>query len=314
MTFCKSISFISLILICLVIYIWYLANIEYYHQILKFREIPDFTRWILSDKYVAKQYAQELGFKVAKNYLLVKFPAHFVSGIQEKYSNLTNYVIKPVDLCDSRGVYLVKDNINLKTNTPINLLDVSQELISLRSKIGDEYYMHEKMFCGMVPYTGYLVEELLLDSDGNIPCDYKCYVFGGKLYYTAMTSQRRLEEGKQIFDSVWLDSEGSAIRYPMIKKRYNYSEVVLPPEYHKMKALVENAGKKLGRHCRIDVYLIDGKVYLGEFTFFCGARLHTRIGNMRLGWKWYQNPDDYTKHDMLLKELVPKFYNLPSGI
>ena len=188
-----------------------------------------------------------------QTYLLVKYPSQIVSGLAEKYSNLSNYVIKPVDLCDSGGVYLVKDNVNLKTNTPINLLDVSQELISLRSKIGDEYYMHEKMFSGMVPYTGYLVEELLLDSEGNIPCDYKCYVFGGKLYYTAMTSHRRIEEGKQIFDSVWLDSEGRAIRYPMIKKRYNYSQVVLPPEYDKMKELVENAGKKLGRHCRIDV-------------------------------------------------------------
>ncbi len=298
----------------LVIYIWYLANIEYYHQILKFREIPDFTRWILSDKYVAKKYAKLLGFEVPKNYLLVKYPNQIVSGLTEKYSNLTNYVIKPVDLCDSGGIYLVKDNIDLRTNQKINLLEVSQELSSLRSKIGDEYYMHEKMFTGMVPYTGYLVEELLLDSEGNIPCDYKCYVFGGKLWFTAMTCHRRLEAGKQIFNSVWLDRKGIPIKYPMIKKRYNYSKVVLPPEYQKMKELVENAGKKLGRHCRIDVYLLNGKVYLGEFTFFCGARLHTRISNLRLGWRWYQNPDDYTLEDIRLKELVPTFYNLPSGI
>lgn len=311
MTFCKSISIISLILICLVIYIWYLANIEYYHQILKFREIPDFTRWILSDKYVAKKYAKVLGFEVPQSYLLVRYPSQIVSGLQQNYPDLSNYVIKPVDLCDSGGVYLVKDNVDIRTNKPINLLEVSQELISLRSKIRDEYYMHEKMYSGLVPYTGYLVEELLLDKRGNIPGDYKCYVFGGKLCYTALTYNRRQVNRKQIFDSLWLDSEGNAIRIPMIKKRYQYTKIMLPQEYNKMKALVENAGKKLGRHCRIDVYLLDGKVYLGEFTFFCGAQLHTKIGNLMLGYKWYQNPDNYNQEDLRLKELVPEFYNFP---
>ena len=42
------------------------------------------------------------------------------------------------------------------------------------------------MYNGLIPYNGYIVEELLLDND-NIPSDYKCYVFGGKLYFTAVT-------------------------------------------------------------------------------------------------------------------------------
>ena len=305
------INVILLITISLILYIWFLNQVEYYNQILRYRHIPDFTRWILTDKYVAKQYAALLGFEIPKTYMLVKYPSQIISNFENKLSNLSNYVIKPVDLCNSGGVYLIKDSINLQNNKPVNLLAISQELTELRSKIENEYYMHDKMYHGLVPYTGYIVEELLLDKKGNIPCDYKCYVFGGKLYFTAMTFQRRKEDGNQKFNSVWLDSEGKPIRYPMIKKGYQYKSVNLPPEYSLMKELVEKAGKTLARHCRIDVYLLDGKVYLGEFTFFCGAKLHTKVANLKLGWKWRQHPDDYTKEDGRIRKLVPEFYNLP---
>jgi hypothetical protein len=70
-------------------------------------------------------------------------------------------------------------------------------------------------------------------------------------------------------------------------------------------------GRILKRHCRIDVYLIDGDVYLGEFTFFCGAKLHTLYCNYKLGKIWKNNPDIYNQHDKKLIDLVPRFYNIP---
>jgi len=56
--------------------------------------------------------------------------------------------------------------------------------------------------------------------------------------------------------------------------------------------LVENASKKLARHCRIDIYNINNKIYFGEFTFFCGAFLHTFLCNTILGVIWQFNPDN----------------------
>ena len=38
------------------------------------------------------------------------------------------------------------------------------------------------MYDGIIPFGGYIVEELLLDTDGNIPCDYKCYTFNGRIF------------------------------------------------------------------------------------------------------------------------------------
>ena len=40
--------------------------------------------------------------------------------------------------------------------------------------------------------------KLLLDENNNIPNDYKCYVFGGKLYYTAVTYDRKVIQRKLI--------------------------------------------------------------------------------------------------------------------
>ena len=65
----------------------------------------------------------------------------------------------------------------------------------------------------------------------------------------------------------------------MIKKGYKYQNLPKPEGLDNMIEIVEKMGKKLNRHCRIDVYLIDGKTYFGEFTFFGGAFLNSSDPN-----------------------------------
>lgn len=257
----------------------------------------------MSDKYIAKEYSKLFGFKVANTYQLVKYP-HNINF------NIKTCVIKPTDLCDSHGIYFIKNNIDMKTKEKINKQKIIKSLHIIKSKIFNEYYMHENMYNGLIPFSGIIVEELLLDN-GNIPKDYKCYVFGGKLYYIAVTSNRRIINGEQFFDSTWFDREWKPITYSMIKKGYKYKKLKKPFGFEKMVYLVENMGKILKRHCRIDVYLINDDVYLGEFTFFCGAKLHTLYCNYKLGNIWKNNPDNYSKTDEKLINLVPNFYNKP---
>ncbi len=259
----------------------------------------------MSDKYVSKEYAKINGFKVAKTYQIAKYPN------QINFSN-KNYVIKPLDLCDSHGVFLIKNNINIKTGEKVDKNKIINQLYTIRSKIFNEYYMHDSMYDGLIPYSGYIVEELLLDNDNNIPSDYKCYVFGGKLYFTAVTFNRKTKNKIQTFNSVWFNRDWKPMKYNMIKKGYKYQNLEMPKEYNKMVKLVEQMGKTLKRHCRIDVYLINGEVYLGEYTFFCGAILHSFYCNLILGYLWLTNPDDYSSYDKKIDKLIPSFYNLPN--
>ena len=97
----------------------------------------------------------------------------------------------------------------------------------------------------------------------------------------------------------------------MIKKGYLYKELTKPKCFDKLVNLLENMGKILKRHCRIDIYIIKNEIYFGEFTFFCGASLHTFISNLKLGLIWLKNKDNYNYQDKNLKKLVPKFYNYP---
>ena len=286
------------------LYNFHYKNIDYYGLIIKNSKINDYTRWILSDKYVSKEYAKLYGFKVSKTYQLVKYPQEFTFDD-------SSYVIKPLDLCDSAGVYLIKNGKDLNTKKKVNGENISNSLLKLRSSIYNEYYMHEYMYNGLVPYSGYIKEELLLDTNGNIPSDYKCYVFGGKLYYIAVTFNRKNVDGKQYFNSVWYDRNWNAQKIKMIKKGYLYKKLKKPECFEKLVYLVENMGTILKRHCRIDVYIINNDIYFGEFTFFCGASLHTFLCNLKLGYIWLKNEDNYEYQDLNIKKLVPKYYNHP---
>ncbi len=292
------------IIIFTLIVLFYYKQIEYYQQILKYRRIPDYTRWILSDKFIAKKYAQLNGFDIPKTYQLVKYPH------QIDFSNLPkNYAIKPTDLCSSAGIFLIRNEIDFFSKSKVTSTDIINKLNILRSTIGSEHYMHDLMYQGTIPFSGYIVEELLLDSKGNIPYDYKCYTFGGRIKYFAVTFNRRIINGKQEFDVVWYTRDWLPVKYKMLKKNYKFKMIPKPKEYNKMVYLVEKISKKFNRHCRIDVYCLNNKVYLGEFTFFCGAKLHTFLCNFILGFTWLNNPDCYSKTDPKLLDLVPKYYN-----
>ena len=133
-------------------------------------------------------------------------------------------------------------------------------------------------------------------------------MFGGKIHFIAVTYNRQIKNNTQTFDSVWMTRSWNAIRIKKKKNGYRYHKLPRPHGYEKMINLVEKMAKKLERHCRIDVYLIDGDVYFGEFTFFTGATLHIFLCNMILGALWLLNSDNYI-HDPILKKLVPGFYN-----
>lgn len=310
--FFNNLLIVSIIIgLLLVVFLVFRMKVDYYRQIVRYRRIPDFTRWILSDKYIAKRYAEINGFSVPETYQLVKYP-HNIDFSKLDFKK--GFVIKPTDLCSSKGVYLIKNGRDLFNGGEFNKEEMIKELNGIRCKIGNEYFMHDLMFGGLVPFSGLIVEELLLDDEGMVPVDYKCYAFQGRVYLIAMTYNRRFKDGKQEFDSVWLTRDWRPIRIPMKKKNYKYRKSVGDEriqEYSEMIRLVEAVSKKLERHCRIDVYCIGGKVYLGEFTFFCGARIHTAICNLILGVIWMMKPDNYLVCDERIMGLIPDFYNLP---
>jgi len=294
--------FILIILIIKKIVYKLLIKNDYWHRICFSSIKKDYYKWILSDKYIAKKYGEKLGFSIPKTYQLVSKPELINFSLLNK-----EYVIKPVDLCDGVGVYLIKNNINKITNKKISGKQIIKELNEIRTNVDEKYYMYYRMFNGKIPYQGYIVEELLLDNN-KIPYDYKCYTFGGRIYFIAVTYDRKKINNKTIYKTVWMTRDWKPFYLSMSKKNYYYKSLKKPNNFNILINLVENASKELERHCRIDVYSINNKIYLGEFTFFCGAFLHTFICNTILGIIWELNPDN-NKKKLLLHSFIPNFYN-----
>lgn len=293
-----SIKLITLITFFLLIKFVVIDDIDYWKMIWTNRYKKDYIKWIFSDKYYSKKIAKKIGFHTAETFM--------VTQDIDKINNFNkvNYVVKPSDLCDSCGVFLIKSNINILDNKKYKLKDIKIKLKEIRKKIGNsnEYYMHDEMY-GKIPPKRYIVEDLLLDNN-KIPNDYKCYTFNGKIFLIAVTYNRKIDKnGNQTFDSLWLTRNWIPIPFKMIKKNYKLNIMPKPKGLEKMINIVEKASKILDRHCRIDAFLVNGKCYFGEFTFFGGAFLHTRICNFILGLKWKLNKDKKKNDNMLMKQI-----------
>ena len=290
------IKLLNLITFFLLIKFIVIDDIDYWDMIWDNRYKKDYVKWKLSDKYYAKDFAKSIGFYTPETFMITQN----IDNINN--FNKKNYVVKPSDLCDSCGVFLIRNNINILDNKRYNLDDIKIKLKEIKKKIGNsnEYYMHDEMY-GTIPPKRYIVEELLLDNN-NIPNDYKCYTFNGKIFLIVITYNRKIDKnGNQTFDSLWLTRNWVPIPFKMIKNNYKFKIIPKPNGLDKMINIVEKASNILDRHCRIDVFLVNGKCYFGEFTFFGGAFLHTRICNFILGLKWKINKDKKRNDKMIMK-------------
>ena len=98
--------------------------------------------------------------------------------------------------------------------------------------------------------------------------DYKNYCFNGKVYYTFVWRNRSKEDGRKpepylcgAYDVNWEKKE-IALQYPSID-----SVVERPDCYNEMIRIAEKMSEGIP-FVRVDCYVIDGKPYIGEMTFF----------------------------------------------
>lgn len=109
-----------------------------------------------------------------------------------------------------------------------------------------------------------IVEKFLDNGDGKEPTDYKIFCFYGEPKYIIVDTDRFTHHKRNVYDLNWQFKEGYTLNFdndiPMVK-----------PE--QLELLLEYA-KKLADgfpHVRVDLYIVNGKVYFGEMTFTNGA-------------------------------------------
>lgn len=199
------------------------------------------------DKYKVREYVSE---KIGEEYLI---PLLQVADSFEKvdfYSLPENYVMK-MNHASGRNI-IVKNGVNHLGYSDKKLKEIFKTWF-------DEKYRFQQFIWFVQPIKRKIViEELLVNQDGNIPKDYKFFVFDGKVEFIQVDQERFSEHKQNYYDKNWNRSNFSW-RCPtgdMDEK---------PITLEKMLELSEKLASEF-TFMRVDFYTFQEKIYFGELT------------------------------------------------
>lgn len=159
---------------------------------------------------------------------------------------------------DSGSVVICKDKTNF------NFQEAKKRIEKSLSK--DFFYAGREW-----PYKGMekriIIEDLLHDKQGNIPNDYKVFVFNGVAQYIQLDYDRFSDHKRNIYDRQW------NIMPFTIGYNSEWKEYKRPNNLELMLTLSEKIAQKA--QCpailRVDFYEVDNRLYFGEVTFYHGS-------------------------------------------
>lgn len=216
---------------------------------------------IMADKYRVKEY---IANKIGNQYVVP------LLGVWERSEDIdlnrmpNKFVLK----CnhDSHTVFVC----NNKQNFDINEI---RKVLNVALKKNGYWYGRERPYKYIKPLI--IAEEFLEEKGEKSLTDYKVLCFNGKAKVIEIHKGRFTDSYTQDFYSTsWeklnISQEGSASDHLLEK----------PLCFEKMIELSETLSRDL-KHLRVDWYIIDGKLYFGELTFYDGA-----------GFVPFDNPED----------------------
>lgn len=211
---------------------------------------PQYTN--LVDKYEVRKIIEE---KIGKEYLI---PCLGVYNSVDKIEldKLPNqFVLKTTH--DSGTVIICKDKATFDFKN-------AKKVLKKRLKRKYFYLWREWPYKNVKPRI--IVEKYMEDKDTSELRDYKFYCFDGipKLMFIV---KDRGKEPKINFYNMDFKKVELQQCYP------NFDEKISKPkQFNEMKELCKILSKDIP-HVRVDFYIINGKVYFGELTFFDSAGL-----------------------------------------
>ena len=214
---------------------------ETFNQKIQFRKLYDdnLLYSICADKYRVREYIKE---KIGEEYLV---PLYLVTNklTEEQWDKLPNSFVAKANH-NSGPVQIVKDK------TKANKKEIIRELNN-QLKLDYGILSMEKYYSD-IP-RNIIVEKYLKD---NIE-DYKFHTFRKKVYLERITREGL---GSMYSVDVWKNMNFS-IGYQVDNNIYPK-----PKNFEKMLEIVKKLSQEF-EYVRVDLYNVDGKIYVGELTF-----------------------------------------------
>ena len=219
-------------------------------KILWLEFFTDTRLWsILADKYAVREYVEK---RIGPD-VLVPLLGHWDSADAIDFNALPNsFVIKP-----NNGSY---DTIIVSDKSQTDLNDIRRHLAnSLNNKFGldnaEPHYLRIKPCI--------IAEEMLMPDNSLGLIDYKIWCFNGKPYCFLVCVDRDLETHHA--DLVYYDLQWHK-RNEYMSESFRTGKSCPKPD--KLTELLDAAAKlsKGLPQCRVDMYVVNGKIYFGEMT------------------------------------------------
>ena len=182
-------------------------------------------------------------------------------GVWDKFDDINfdalpnQFVLKSTNGGGGTGVIICNDK---KTFDP----EIAKEKIE-RSMHFNWRYEREWVYRDLKPRI--IAEELLANEDGSDLVDWKIHCFNGVPKVLFYASDRYTPGEKLKFD--WYDMDLNHL--PVKSKGYeNANTIITPfPEWEEMKDIARRLSEGMP-YVRVDLYLVNHKIYFGELTFF----------------------------------------------
>lgn len=215
---------------------------------------------VMADKYLAREFIKmeltQNGFKENLDFYFPKLIGVWNQVDEIDFGTLPEkFVLK----CNhDNGVVFCRDKERFNVDEAKSFLEFHINL---------PYYKKNREW----PYKDItrriICEELLEPSDGTEFVDYKFYAYGGEIRYFMYS----LGEKTNHCRNHKFDINGNSIDY-LFKDNptVDLSEVNLPSNLNLMVKMA-NVLCEDEPHVRIDMYNIDGRIYMGEITFYSGG-------------------------------------------
>ncbi len=207
---------------------------------------PEYTKMV--DKYEVRNYIEN---KIGKQYLIP------LVGVYDKFDDIdfdklpNKFVIKCTH--DSGGLVICKDK---------NTLNMKAAKKKINKFMKRNYYKVHREW----PYKNVkpriVIEKYIENKDKSDLLEYNIFCFNG---IPKLVSVCYGDKEKNRFNDFY-DSDFNKLDLKCI---YNASNVILdkPKQFDKMKEIASILSKDIP-HLRVDFYLCNNKIYLGELTFF----------------------------------------------
>lgn len=235
---------------------------------------PEYTMMV--DKYAVKQYVAD---KIGEEYIIPTLGVW--NSIDEIDWNIlpNQFVLKTTHGGGGGGVVICKD---------MTIFDKLEARKQLRSSMKKNGYITQREW----PYKNvpkriiaekYMTESHSQMKDGDL-ADYKFYCFNGEPTYCQVIRDRRTKETIDFYDMEWNHMPFVGLN-PIVCN--GDTPVAKPTKIDDMIEICRNLSKDIP-FVRIDLYVIDEKIYFGEITFFPAAGMgkfkpeewDEKLGNM----------------------------------